>query len=103
MVISVEAGLSLDGAIAQVGAKMKGKNPLGDEFTRVITETNLGDSRQDALFGLAHCLPDLALLTRVLPARTGTSRVACCACRRPLRTQPDGGRGRRKRTPSGPA
>ena len=53
MVISVEAGLSLDGAIAQVGAKMKGKNPLGDEFTRVITETNLGDSRQDAMNGLA--------------------------------------------------
>jgi tight adherence protein C len=53
MVISVEAGLSLEGAFQQVGAKLKGKNPLGDEFERVLTEIHLGDTRQDALLGLA--------------------------------------------------
>lgn len=53
MVISVESGLSLDGAFQQVGSKLKGKNPLGDEFERVITETHLGDTRQDALMALA--------------------------------------------------
>ncbi|HEX6489611.1 MAG TPA: type II secretion system F family protein [Candidatus Dormibacteraeota bacterium] len=53
MVISVEAGLSLDGAIQQVGGKLKGKNPLGDEFERVVTEIHLGNTRQDALYGMA--------------------------------------------------
>lgn len=53
MVISVEAGLSLEGAFQQVGAKLKGRNPLGDEFERVLTEIHLGDTRQDALMGLA--------------------------------------------------
>lgn len=53
MVISVEAGLSLEGAFQQVGAKLKSKSPLGDEFERVLTEIHLGDSRQDALMGLA--------------------------------------------------
>jgi len=52
MVISVEAGLSLDGAIQQVGNKLKGKNPLGDEFERVITEIHLGNTRQDALVAM---------------------------------------------------
>jgi tight adherence protein C len=53
MVISVEAGLSLDGAIQQVGAKLKGKTPLGDEFERVVTEIHLGNTRQDALYAMA--------------------------------------------------
>lgn len=52
MVISVEAGLSLDGAIQQVGTKLKGKNPLGDEFERVVTEIHLGNTRQQALLAM---------------------------------------------------
>ncbi len=52
MVISVEAGLSLDGALLQVGSKLKGKNPLGDEFERVVTEIHLGNTRQDALYAM---------------------------------------------------
>ena len=68
MVISVEAGLSLEGAFQQVGAKLKGKNPLGDEFERVITETHLGDTRQDALMALARRtqLEDLNNLVQAL-------------------------------------
>jgi tight adherence protein C len=52
MVISVEAGLSLDGAVQQVGTKLKGKNPLGDEFERVVTEIHLGNTRQEALLAM---------------------------------------------------
>jgi tight adherence protein C len=53
MVISVEAGLSLEGAFQQVGGKLKGKSPLGDEFERVLTEIHLGNTRQEALMALA--------------------------------------------------
>jgi tight adherence protein C len=54
MVISVEAGLSLDAALQQVGTKMKGKSPIGDEFERVVTEIHLGNTRQDALYAMGN-------------------------------------------------
>jgi len=45
--ISVEAGLSFDGALAKLNEKMQGT--LVDEFTRVLQEMRMGMSRRDAL------------------------------------------------------
>ena len=49
--LSVEAGLSFDGAIAQVG--MRRQNALSDEFKRLLLEFQMGRPRKDALRELA--------------------------------------------------
>jgi tight adherence protein C len=50
MVISVEAGVSFDGALQVVADHLQG--PLGDELTRTLTEMELGLSRREALQNL---------------------------------------------------
>jgi len=47
IVVSMEAGLALDGAIAKVVEKSKG--PLKDEFQRMLHEIQLGMPRRDAM------------------------------------------------------
>lgn len=51
LTVSVEAGLSFDGALLKVVEKMKG--PLCDEFNRVIQETRMGKPRREALHDMA--------------------------------------------------
>jgi tight adherence protein C len=51
LVISVEAGLGFDAALAQVARNTQG--PLAEEFFRVLQEMQLGTGRSDALRGLA--------------------------------------------------
>ena len=47
LVVSVEAGLGFDLAMAKVTERIKG--PLGEEFARALNEMRLGKSRQSAL------------------------------------------------------
>ena len=51
LVVSVEAGLSLDGAMAKVTEKMTG--PLADEMARAREETLVGQTRAQALKDMA--------------------------------------------------
>jgi tight adherence protein C len=51
LVISVEAGLGFDAALAQVG--QNGKGPLAREMVRVLQEMQIGQSRSTALRALA--------------------------------------------------
>ncbi|MFN2521301.1 MAG: VWA domain-containing protein [Candidatus Limnocylindria bacterium] len=47
LAVSVDAGLALDGAMAQVGQRWK--NPLSDEFRRLLVEFQMGRDRRQAL------------------------------------------------------
>ena len=51
LVVSVEAGMSLDGAMAKVTEKMRG--PLADEMARARHETQIGKTRSQALKDMA--------------------------------------------------
>jgi tight adherence protein C len=51
LVVSVEAGLAFDMALAKVTEKMKG--PLPDEFARTLNEIRLGKMRHQALRDMA--------------------------------------------------
>ena len=64
--VSVEAGLSFNGAIAKVAEKMKG--PLVDELARMLQEMQMGITRGAALKELAkRCdLQDVSLFTAAL-------------------------------------
>jgi tight adherence protein C len=59
LVISVEAGLAFDSAMAQVARNTQG--PLANEFARVLQEMQIGLGRSNALRALAErtTLPDL--------------------------------------------
>jgi tight adherence protein C len=50
LTISVEAGLAFDAALAQVSQKTDG--PVAEEFTRVLSEIQIGRGRMDALRAL---------------------------------------------------
>ncbi|HEY8693288.1 MAG TPA: type II secretion system F family protein [Chloroflexota bacterium] len=52
IVVSMEAGLALDGAIAKVVEKTRG--PLRQEFQRALQEIRLGKPRREALRELGH-------------------------------------------------
>ena len=51
LIVSVEAGLGLDGAIAKVVEKMRG--PIAQEFSRVLDEMRLGKQRSRAMKDMA--------------------------------------------------
>jgi len=51
LIVSVEAGLGLDGAIAKVVEKMRG--PIAEEFGRVLDEMRLGKQRSRAMKDMA--------------------------------------------------
>ena len=51
LVVSVEAGMGLDGALAKVTEKMSG--PLAEEMTRARHETQIGKTRAQALKDMA--------------------------------------------------
>jgi tight adherence protein C len=51
LTISVEAGLAFDAALAQVSQKTDG--PVAEEFTRVLSEIQIGRGRMDALRALS--------------------------------------------------
>lgn len=51
LIVSVEAGLGFDGAIAKVVEKMRG--PISEEFGRVLDEMRLGKQRSRALKDMA--------------------------------------------------
>lgn len=50
IVTSVEAGMAIDGALAEVASETRG--PLGEELGIAVRETTLGRSRRDALLGV---------------------------------------------------
>lgn len=50
IVTTVEAGMSIDAALAEVGRETAG--PLGEELRLAVRETTLGRSRRDALKGM---------------------------------------------------
>lgn len=66
LTVSVEAGLSFDGALAKLAEKMKGA--LVEEFIRLLQEIRMGISRRDALLAMAlRCdVPDVAMFTTSL-------------------------------------
>lgn len=66
LTVSVEAGLSFDGALTKLSEKMKGA--LVDEFYRVLQEIRMGISRRDALvaMGIRCDVADLSLFTTAL-------------------------------------
>jgi tight adherence protein C len=66
LAVSVEAGLGLDGAIAQLIDHMKG--PLVDEFALTLGEMRIGETRTDALKKLAERVdvPEMTSLTRAI-------------------------------------
>lgn len=54
MLVCVEAGLGLDGAIARVGEELKRAHPmLAEQFHLISLEMRAGKSREDALKGLS--------------------------------------------------
>jgi tight adherence protein C len=59
VVTTVEAGMSIDGALAEVGQETRG--PLGEELKLAIRETALGRSRREALLRMVDRtdVPDL--------------------------------------------
>jgi tight adherence protein C len=71
----VEAGLSLDFAFQRVSERMGG--PVGDEINRMLREKALGQTRKEALLGMAERidLPDVnVFVNSVIQAETlGTS------------------------------
>jgi tight adherence protein C len=91
LVVSTEAGTGLDGALQVVVARKRG--PLPDEFSRVLTEVQLGKARQEAWADMAERvgLPELKMLVAALrqAEQLGVSIA------KTLRAQADGLRTRR--------
>jgi len=63
LTVSVEAGLSFDGALAKLTEKSRG--PLADEFSRLLNEVRVGMPRREALAAMARrCgVPELSTFT----------------------------------------
>lgn len=92
IVVSMEAGLALDGAIAKVVEKTRG--PLKDELKRMLQEIQLGKPRRDAFrqLGQRTGVPELtALVNSVVQAdQMGVSMAQV------MRTQADEARLKRR-------
>lgn len=92
IVVSMEAGLALDGALAKVVEKTRG--PLRDEFRRTMQEIRLGKPRRDALreLGTRSGVRDLqALVSSIIQAdQMGVSMAQV------MRTQADEARLKRR-------
>lgn len=75
IVVSVEAGLGFDAAVARITEQ--GTGPLADELRRVLADMNLGMARRDALQAMAlraRASGVSSLVTAILQAeRTGMS------------------------------
>jgi tight adherence protein C len=101
LVISVEAGLGFDSALARVVATVPG--PLSEEFFRMLQETRVGVSRRDAMRHLMDRtdLDELrSFLLAMLQAEAfGVPSPGCCGCR-PTRCAPNAASAlRRRRSP----
>lgn len=55
LAVSVEAGLGFDGAVSKLIERMEG--PLVDEFALALAEMRIGESREEALRGMAERVP----------------------------------------------
>lgn len=66
LAVSVEAGLSFDGAVAKLTERMEG--PLVDEFGLMLAEIRMGESRENALKKLADRsgVPEVATFARAM-------------------------------------
>lgn len=66
LAVSVEAGLSFDGAIAKLVERMDG--PLAQELSLTLSEMRIGESRQEALKKLSDRVgtPEVAAFTRAI-------------------------------------
>jgi len=62
LTVMIEAGMSLDGAMNEVGERLKG--PLGEEFAHAMRDIQGGPPRQEALHAMAQRtkVPDVATL-----------------------------------------
>jgi tight adherence protein C len=91
LVVSVEAGVGLEGAMQQV--VRRGRGPLADELSRVLEQVRLGRSRADALreMGQRTQVPELtAFVAAIQQAEALGVSIA-----KVLRTQADAVRKRR--------
>lgn len=61
LVVSAEAGLGFDAAVARVVEKVKG--PIADEFKKVLDEMQIGRSRIEALKSMANRVGTMELTT----------------------------------------
>jgi len=86
IVTMVEAGMSIDAALARVAEEMDG--PLADELRFTMRETTLGRSRKDALLGLVdHTdVPDLRAFVQAI----GHAQATGVPLGQVLRTAVDG-------------
>ena len=66
LAVSVEAGLGFDGAVAKLTEHMEGS--LAEEFSLTLGQMRIGESRSDALKGLAERVetPEVATFTRAI-------------------------------------
>jgi tight adherence protein C len=70
LVVSIEAGLAMDMALAKVTEKMQG--PLPDEFARTLNEIRLGKRRRQALKDLGNRVGSKSLSTFLNTVVQGT-------------------------------
>ena len=91
LVVSVEAGVGFDGAVAQVAAKQAG--PLADELRRALQEMRLGRTRAEALRDMAVRV-DVPEVSRFVAAITQADRLGAGVAE-VLRTQSETARTQR--------
>ena len=84
MLISVEAGLGFEGAMARAGEN--GKGPLAEELIRTLQDMQVGRSRRESYVALAERtnIPSCAASSRRSSRRTPTASpsAGCCGSRR---------------------
>ena len=91
LVVSVEAGIGFDGAVAQVATQQAG--PLSEELRRALQEMRLGRTRAEALKDMAARV-DVPEVSRFVAAITQADRLGAGVAD-VLRVQSDTARGQR--------